>query len=247
MYNFGLFLFTNSERETKMTVSSYDITVIIMEEISMPTTTFFNLPEEKKSLIIEAAVEELYEKGYEKMSIANIIAKAQIPRGSFYQYFEDKQDLYKFIIIQVIGNKKHDVFVDESQVEKRTFLDVIRELFISGINFYKNQPKLAIIATEFLSIKDTELRNSILGNSEKLSHNYFKGLIERRKKTGEIPEQVDTEVLIYLIHTINYSFADYFLKHKELGFESQDLIHTLDRMLFIMENGITSKNEGRGS
>lgn len=204
----------------------------------MPTPTFFNLPEEKKNLIIEAAVNEFFEKGYEKMSIAKMITKAKIPRGSFYQYFEDKQDLYTFIIINIIGNKKH-LNLDNRNIDEMNFLDLIKQLFISGINFYKQEPKLAVIATDFLNIKDDVLKKNIIGDSQKLSYEFFRNLIETRKSKEEITMDVDTDTLIYLINTINSSFVEYFTKYRDLGFNNEDLIIYLDHMLFILNNGLS--------
>ena len=61
----------------------------------MPSTRFENLAEEKKEKIIEAAIEEFIEKGYERASINSIIKMADISRGSFYTYFEDKDRMTK--------------------------------------------------------------------------------------------------------------------------------------------------------
>ncbi|WP_445506166.1 TetR/AcrR family transcriptional regulator [Niallia sp. 03190] len=205
----------------------------------MPTPTFFNLSENKKNLIIKAAVDEFFEKGYEKMSIAKMIDKAKIPRGSFYQYFEDKQDLYTFIIINIIGSKKHSYF-ENSNIDEMDFLDIIKELFVRGINFYKDEPKLASIAIEFLNIKDRELKRNILGDSQKVGHVFLKNLIEDRKRLGEISKEIDTVMLIYFINTINSSFVDYFIEHKNLSIENNGLIIYLDKMLFLLNNGIQS-------
>ncbi|MED3576113.1 TetR/AcrR family transcriptional regulator [Cytobacillus praedii] len=188
---------------------------------------------------MEAAVDEFFENGYEKMSIAKMINKARIPRGSFYQYFEDKQDLYTFIIINIVGSKKHSYF-ENSNIDKMKFLDIIKELFVSGFNFYKDEPKLATIATEFLNIKDLELKRNILGDSQKIGHEFFKNLIENRKSRGEISEDIDTEMLIYFINTINSSFVEYFIEHKNLKIENNDLLIYLDKMLFLLNNGLQS-------
>lgn len=64
----------------------------------MPNETFFNLPEEKKNKIIKAAKDEFTEHEFSKARVSNIIKNAAIPRGSFYQYFENLEDLYFFII-----------------------------------------------------------------------------------------------------------------------------------------------------
>lgn len=66
----------------------------------MPTDTFFRLPEEKRSRILESAWEEFTSAPYPDVSINRIIGHAAIPRGSFYQYFEDKNDLFFFLMDQ---------------------------------------------------------------------------------------------------------------------------------------------------
>ena len=60
----------------------------------MPKQTFFNLPEGKRKTLMNAAEKEFARVPLAKASISNIIKDANIPRGSFYQYFENKEDLY---------------------------------------------------------------------------------------------------------------------------------------------------------
>ena len=64
----------------------------------MPKETFFRLKEEKRQKIENALIDEFSSGSFEEASISNIIIKAGIPRGSFYQYFEDKYDAVKYII-----------------------------------------------------------------------------------------------------------------------------------------------------
>lgn len=64
----------------------------------MPSNTFFNLPEEKRETILEAAREEFSRVPYEKASINKMIRAAKIPRGSFYMYFTDKEDLFHHLM-----------------------------------------------------------------------------------------------------------------------------------------------------
>ncbi len=64
----------------------------------MPTSTFFNLPSPKRERLLRAAVSEFVQKPFNEVSINRIIRAAEIPRGSFYQYFEDKTDLFRHIL-----------------------------------------------------------------------------------------------------------------------------------------------------
>lgn len=70
--------------------------------------TFYNLPEEKKQRITDAIMHEFSSSTTEKVSINRIIKTANISRGSFYQYFDDKVDLVevltkKFIDLSIEG------------------------------------------------------------------------------------------------------------------------------------------------
>ena len=64
----------------------------------MPTTTFFNLPEGKRHKLLSAARAEFRRVPYEDASINQIIRGAEISRGSFYMYFEDKDDLFQYLL-----------------------------------------------------------------------------------------------------------------------------------------------------
>ena len=73
----------------------------------MPKDTFFRLKEEKRNKIENALIDEFSSGSFEEASISNIIAKAGIPRGSFYQYFEDKDDAVKYIMKKFL-NLEHE-------------------------------------------------------------------------------------------------------------------------------------------
>ena len=64
----------------------------------MPTATFLNLPKEKQTKILNAAKHEFGKNSVEEASVKNIVTEAEIPRGSFYAYFHDKEDLYHYIL-----------------------------------------------------------------------------------------------------------------------------------------------------
>ena len=70
----------------------------------MPKETFFNLPIEKRQKILSAARDEFTENDLYRSRVSNIIKNAGIPRGSFYQYFEDLEDLYYHVIDEVFDD-----------------------------------------------------------------------------------------------------------------------------------------------
>lgn len=64
----------------------------------MPKQTFFNLDEDKRDTLIDALKKEFSRVNVHEASISNIVKHAQIPRGSFYQYFDDKEDAFLYVL-----------------------------------------------------------------------------------------------------------------------------------------------------
>ena len=54
--------------------------------------------EEKRQRLLTAARKEFKRIRFSDVSINRIILNACIPRGSFYQYFEDKEDLFRYLM-----------------------------------------------------------------------------------------------------------------------------------------------------
>lgn len=76
----------------------------------MPRERFFHLSEEKKAGIIRAAEEEFSRNRYENISISRIVRKAGISQGSFYTYFDGKEDLRRYLISNIWGGLEHWVY-----------------------------------------------------------------------------------------------------------------------------------------
>src|SRR5690625_5472893 len=74
----------------------------------MPKPTFFNLPKKKRDHLIQAATDEFSRVPLNEASIANIVKNADIPRGSFYQYFEDKEDAFYYLLEQKMESHQED-------------------------------------------------------------------------------------------------------------------------------------------
>lgn len=83
----------------------------------MPTKTFLNLDIKKQQKLIKAAITEFSNNNYYDVSINKIISNASIPRGSFYMYFKDKDDLFLYIIDEY--NKKLNNIVKRMLIENQ--------------------------------------------------------------------------------------------------------------------------------
>lgn len=60
----------------------------------MPTATWERLPEERRRAVLDAAEAEFAARGFSGGSLNTIVREAGISKGSLFQYFDDKADLY---------------------------------------------------------------------------------------------------------------------------------------------------------
>lgn len=75
----------------------------------MPKDTFMNLNEEKREKVEKAMEKEFARATFEKASVSRIVKDAEIPRGSFYQYFEDKEDALKYLIENFLKEEREEI------------------------------------------------------------------------------------------------------------------------------------------
>lgn len=64
----------------------------------MPTATWWNLDEQKRDAIIQAALREFAAHNYAQASLSAIVKSVGIAKGSIYQYFADKEELYLYTV-----------------------------------------------------------------------------------------------------------------------------------------------------
>lgn len=99
-----------------------------LEEETVPKQTFFNLPKHKRKTLIEAAEKEFIRVPVFEASIANIIKAASISRGSFYQYFEDKEDLYFYLLDEKLSKTKV-YFIDLLEKHHGDLIEALMEMY----------------------------------------------------------------------------------------------------------------------
>ncbi|MDD6879150.1 MAG: TetR/AcrR family transcriptional regulator [bacterium] len=146
----------------------------------MPTKTFLNLNKEKQDLIIKEAIKEFSNKLYSEVSLNQIIKKSKISRGSFYMYFNDKRDLYLYIMDKFIND------FDKLLINKLKSNN--RDLFTTFLNL------INIFDSDLLKSKNYKFIENIFRNKNYLIEN--KILQKPDKKIDEIIfENIDVSFL----------------------------------------------------
>lgn len=204
----------------------------------MPKQTFYNLSDSKKDIIIQVSIDEFSNYDFNKASINRIVEKSNIAKGSFYQYFDDKLDLYKYIM-EFILEKKMKYFDKVTTDNHTRFFEYLRIIFEASMQFAIENPKFSAIADKLY--RDDKLREMILGDMETKSHVFMKKLIQKGQSSEDIRENINIDLVTYFLFNLNLSMGELFYKahdHWNNNIEFQKLTNDI---IDILENGIGKK------
>ena len=107
----------------------------------MPKSTFFRLPEERRERLVSEAIVEFSDRSYTEASLSQIARRASIPKGSVYQYFEDKLDLYRWLLTEEAPRRKREFVGAASQ--DGDFWARLETFIERGMAFLVEHPRLA--------------------------------------------------------------------------------------------------------
>lgn len=197
----------------------------------MPTQTYFNLPKDKQERIMDAIIKELGIHTYENLNIANIIRDSKISRGSFYQYFENKDDLFNYFN-QYIAQRKIAYFGDLYDTRHDIpFLERFEKLYMSAFKFGVENPKILKAAKKIVS-SDHFTSSKMMKQGTEQANVLFISLIKHDQELGRIKESVDAELLsAFLMEFSNkITLEEYFKNEEDLSKVTQKLHHLVEML-----------------
>lgn len=201
----------------------------------MPTQTFHNLNIDKKNRIIDAILDELGLHTYEHINIQNIIIDAKIPRGSFYQYFKDKDDLFAFFYDYTykIKLKYWDNIL--SSTLDIPFLERLKSIYLRGYKFSTDYPKVVKIG--YRISESQKFRND--ENYKKGIHiaiDLYEGFIKTDQEKGYIRKDIDARLLSsFITEFLQKVTLDELLNEK---FDLKIVETKVNQLIDIIEKGI---------
>ena len=198
----------------------------------MPKTTFLNLSPQKQKRIFDAAVQEFAAKRFSEASINQIIKTADIPRGSFYRYFDNKEDLYLYMLSE-IGKEKVALFEQmEALNPEADFFETCLYSFRQVLAWAKARPDYSRIAT--LMELDNSAFISKLRALSAAGLNMYKEKLERDKQRGRIRADTDTSLVVDMFYTLSISLSR---EYQQTGSEEM-LLERMTSMFQILKEGI---------
>ncbi|MEF3693411.1 MAG: TetR/AcrR family transcriptional regulator [Acholeplasmataceae bacterium] len=204
----------------------------------MPKNTFINLPLDKKNRIMDAIMDEFGRNTYEHINLANIIRDSQIPRGSFYQYFVDKDDVFQHLN-QEIQRLKYAYFGPLfSQESDLKFIDRLENILTSSFGFAIKYPKITKIGQK-LAESNFYRTHPMAIKSIEMANQTFENWIQIDVDKGFIKRDIDVKHLARIIvKIINQPIYYENLSDEEITKNKQEIRVLIDLLKKGMETDV---------
>lgn len=176
----------------------------------MAKQTFLNLSEEKRRRILDIAMEEFATHKYSKASVSNIVSRAGIAKGSMYQYFEDKKDL--FIHLLELAAMEKVAYINQAVDPHADFFEAMKQSVIASVRFMRDHPKMTRIMANALEPSGETALEEIYNKGRQMSLDFFEKYLIRGQQEGTIRPDADIRFAAYMISAMmGTGLADYLL------------------------------------
>ena len=157
----------------------------------MPRPTFFNIAEEKRRRIIAVSLDEFARHPYDLASLSRIIRRTRISKGSLYQYFDDKVELYFWLLDE--SARRRDAFFQARGIHAETG-GSLRDLLAAELAWTATDPRWARVywraGERAADPRVEERRRRFLDHR----HAMRVAAIRRRQALGGLPPEVDVDL-----------------------------------------------------
>lgn len=166
---------------------------------------FQSLKLEKQERIINAAIKEFIKSGFERASTNEIVKDAKISKGSLFNYFKNKRDLYMYLIeytIEVIEKLYKETDLNETDIFNR-----IGQMGMVKFKYQKKTPQVFDFLAAILHEQAGEVKPDI---DDKMRHILESGfeLTYENIDFSRFREDVDIEKAIKILNWTMLGFAE---------------------------------------
>lgn len=207
------------------------------------------MPESKEQAILEAAIHEFSEKGFDKASTNQIAKLAQVSKGLLFHYFESKEKLYEACVLHAIDFTLKELDFENWPVTNNMIAD-LRFYCETELRFLKKYPGIYRLLAEAISHPPKAL-------SEQMAELYVRlkgmstGFFAKMVGGLNLKEDVDAGVLQAVIQS-HWNYYEsramgYLKQHPDAEMESfMPLFEQFLAMISMSLRGLLKEDDGKG-
>lgn len=173
-------------------------------------SNFKKLNEEKKNMIINAALKEFVQNGFDKASTNEIVKEAQISKGSLFNYFYSKKDLYIFLVDY--SAEAIDGLYEEMDLTETDLFERIENIGLQKLHIHKGYPRVFDFLAAAMQEESVEVKDLI---KDKVDSIYERGteLIYKDIDYSKFRDGLDVEKAIEIFNWTMFGYGEKAIQH----------------------------------
>lgn len=177
----------------------------------MPTATFENLPADKRARFVEAALDEFASAPLDRASITAIVKRLGIAKGSVYQYFADKFELYTWLL-QEAGGRRAVGYADLEVPEGADWFDRLAVGYRAGLRQHAADPRWARLGLRLFEPSEEPRLVALRRETEARIHAWLVDQLREAQGRCEVRADLDVDVAAWLVQgTLQHGLLAAFL------------------------------------
>ncbi len=101
----------------------------------------------KRNEILDVALRLVYSKGYDKMTIQDILDQLQISKGAFYHYFESKADVLEALVERMVTEQVKSHMISIVRDPQLTAIEKLQRYFDTAVQWKTSQKEFILELT----------------------------------------------------------------------------------------------------
>jgi len=176
----------------------------------MPKPTFHNLPPDKRQRITDAAIDEFGAVPYVKATLDRIVEAAGISKGSMYQYFEGKADLYRWLLTEYLPARKLEAIGATAPAPGASVWEILEQAFLAGARLAAAEPGLTRLGLRFLRDYELDPGLTLIRQQHRAAADaWLRGLLGEAMQRGELRADLDVSTAVgVLAHALGEGALD---------------------------------------
>ena len=95
--------------------------------------TFRQLPPDKQERVLTAALAEFADQGYQAASLNRLVARAGIAKGSLYQYFPNKEGIFRHLFQFALDRVRRTLLTVKEDTLEEGFFSRLEKSLLAGV------------------------------------------------------------------------------------------------------------------
>ncbi|MCF8034844.1 MAG: TetR/AcrR family transcriptional regulator [Desulfarculaceae bacterium] len=171
----------------------------------MPKQTLDKIKPAKREKLLSEAAKLFAERGYNQTDMAELASRAGVAKGSLYNYFESKQELYLYVARDGLRRSRQAVY-GELDPEWDIFAQ-LEHIFRQGAAFARRHPEYLIIYLNVSSAGMDPFAAKMSREVEKYTADHLKAVLARDVGRGLVRPDLDIRQAAFWINSLYIIFV----------------------------------------